>query len=177
MCVLSAARALEAQADTVHATRGLWIAGSLGAAGTRSLIYEGEPSVGVGLDLQRGPWLASVRRQAVGVGLGTFELRALSLLGGRATESRGVWYSSLAIGVSGVEERLCTAGCGLLSDTDTPRTLGPAQWGIGVVLAGDAALRFGHVGGAGFGLTGYANLNTAKSFAGVGLELLVGRWR
>jgi hypothetical protein len=42
------------------------------------------------------------------------------------------------------------------------------------MLAGDAALR---ANGAGLGLTGYLDLNTARSFAGFGLELTLGQWR
>jgi hypothetical protein len=45
------------------------------------------------------------------------------------------------------------------------------------MVAGDAALRVGRAGGASIGLTGYVDLNTLKSYAGIGLEIGVGGWR
>jgi hypothetical protein len=46
---------------------------------------------------------------------------------------------------------MCTARCGLFGDTG--RELGPTQSGVGVMLAGDAALRVWRSSGAGLGVT------------------------
>ncbi|HXT16349.1 MAG TPA: hypothetical protein VN706_12005 [Gemmatimonadaceae bacterium] len=171
---LLAASTARAQADSSNANHGVWLAASLGAVGTRALIRHGAPVASLELDVQRGSTVYSARPQFMG-GLGDFDAKSLSLLVGKGTASRGVGYSAISFGPSVIKAQNCAGGCTAFSDT--PRGLGPTQWGVGIFAAGDVALRFGHRYGGGIGLTGYGSLNTAKSYAGVGLELLMGRWR
>jgi hypothetical protein len=156
-------------ADSIH---GYWLGGSLGAAAFPPVLHGTGAAAGtIALDVQRGAWLTSGRLHALGLGIGG-DIRSYSVLIGRATTTNSVAFSAVSFGPTAIWRRMCTGGCGLFGDTQ--RQLGPAKSGVGVMLAGDAALR---ANGAGLGLTGYLDLNTARSFAGFGLELTLGQWR
>ena len=155
-----------------NATRGEWVAASLGAATYRIRHGDGAVVLTGDVNVQRGPWLTTLRGQF----LDDFgETRAVSLLLGRATTSSSVGFASASGGVTALARRPCVAGCELFGDVGTE--LGPLRGGVGVMFAGNAALRVGRAGGASIGLTGYADFNTLKSSAGIGLEIGVGGWR
>jgi hypothetical protein len=128
----------------------------------------------IALDVQRGAWLTSARWHSLGLGIGG-DIQSYSVLIGLATTANSFAFSAISLGPTALSRRMCTAGCGLFGDTG--RELGPAKSGVGVMLAGDAALRVWHSSGAGLGFTGYFDLDTAGSFAGIGLELTLGKWR
>lgn len=159
-------------APSGNSVHGEWVAASLGAAtyrirhGNGAVVLTGEDNI------QRGPWLTTVRAQF----LDDFgETWAGSLLFGRATTSTSVGFASVSGGVTALVRKPCVAGCELFGDVGTE--LGPAEGGVGVMVAGNAALRVGRVWGASIGLMGYADLNTLKSYAGIGLEIGLGGWR
>lgn len=153
-------------------TRGEWIAASLGGATYRIRHGNGAVVLTGDVNVQRGPWLTTVRGQF----LDDFgETGAVSLLLGRATTSKSVGFASVSGGVTALARRPCVAGCELFGDVATE--LGPTRGGVGVTIAGNAALRVGRAGGASIGLIGYGDLNTAKSYAGIGLEIGLGAWR
>jgi hypothetical protein len=159
-------------ASSGHSTRGEWVDASFGAATYR--IRHGDGAVVLTGDdnVQRGPWLATLRGQFL---YDFGETGAVSLLLGRATTSNSVGFASVSGGVTALVRRPCVVGCDLFGDVGTE--LGPSRGGVGVMVAGDAALRVGRAGGASIGLTGYVDLNTLKSYAGIGLEIGVGGWR
>jgi hypothetical protein len=153
-------------------TSGDWAAASLGGATYRIRHGSGAVVLTGDVNVQRGPRLVTVRGQY----LDDFgETRVVSLLLGRATTSRSVGFASVSGGVTALARKPCIGGCELFGDVAT--TLGPTKFGVGVMLAGDGALRVGGAGGASIGLAGFVDLNTAKSYAGVGLEIGIGRWR
>lgn len=155
-----------------HSIQGEWVAASLGAATYRIRHGDGALVLTGDVNVQHGPRLTTVRGQF----LDDFgETGAVSVLLGRATTSTSVGFASVSGGVTALARRPCIAGCELLGDVGTE--LGPSRGGAGVMVAGDAALRVGRVGGAGIGLTAYADFNTLKSYAGIGLELAFGAWR
>lgn len=174
--LLFAPSMLRAQADSGAAVRGLWVSGSAGAAESLSLVRlrDGTLIGELGVDLQRGGWLNSLRYQAIG-GFGSFDGRALSLVTGVATTARSLGFASASIGPSAFALRECTGGCGFISDTR--RELAPTQWGVGVMIIGDAAFRVGRDGGVGIGPSAFVNWNTARSYAGIVLKLSIGKWR
>lgn len=168
-----------ARAQTVSSadsTRGYWLGTSLGVASVPPTSHgHGGALIGtIALDVQRGAWLTTARWHSAGLGIGG-DIQSYSVLIGRATTANSFAFSAISLGPTALRRRMCTAGCGLFGDTQ--RELGPAQSGVGVMLAGDAALRVWHSSGAGLGLTGYLDLNTAGSFAGFGFELTLGQWR
>lgn len=164
-----------ADAQTVFSpdsTRGYWLGASLGGAAVSPLLHANGAAVGtIALDMQRGVWLTSARFHSLGLGIGE-DVRSYSMLVGRARTANSFAFSAISLGPTALWRRTCSGGCGLFDDTQ--RELGPAKSGIGVMLAGDAALR---ADGAGIGLTGYLDLNTARSFGGFGFELTLGKWR
>jgi len=168
-----------ARAQTVSSAdsvRGYWLGASLGAASVPPALEGrgGALAGAIALDVQRGAWLTSARWHSLGLGIGD-DIQSYSVLIGRATTSNNFAFSAISLGPTALWRRMCTAGCGLFGDTG--RELGPTTSGVGVMLAGDAALRVWHSSGAGLGLTGYLDLNTAGSFAGFGFELTLGQWR
>ncbi|HEX8942134.1 MAG TPA: hypothetical protein VF785_03290 [Gemmatimonadaceae bacterium] len=167
-----------ARAQTIsnaESTRGYWLGASLGAAAVPPALHGPGALAGtIALDAQRGAWLTSARWHSVGLGIGG-DVQSYSVLVGRATRGNGFAFSAISLGPTALWRRMCSTGCGLFNDTG--RELGPTKSGVGVMLAGDAALRVWRSSGAGLGLTGYLDLNTARSFAGFGFELTLGKWR
>jgi hypothetical protein len=167
-----------ARAQTVSgadSTRGYWLGASLGATAVPPALHGPGALAGtIALDGQRGAWLRSARWHSVGLGIGG-DVQSFSVLIGRATTANSFAFSAISLGATALWRRMCTAGCGLFGVTG--REDGPTKSGVGVMLAGDAALRVSRSSGAGLGLTGYLDLNTARSFAGFGFELTVGKWR
>jgi hypothetical protein len=168
-----------ARAQTISSAdsaRGYWVGASLGAASVPHTVYgSGGAAAGtIAVDVQRGAWLTSVRWHSIGLGIGG-DVESYSVLIGSATTANSFAFSAISLGPTVLWRRMCTAGCGLFGDTG--RELGPAKSGVGVMLAGDAALRIGRSDGAGVGLTGFLDLNTTGSFAGLGLDLTLGKWR
>jgi hypothetical protein len=157
-------------------TRGYWLGASLGIAAVPPAPNgDGGALTGtLALDVQRGEWLTSARLHSIGSGIGG-DIQSYSVLIGLATTANSFAFSAISLGPTALRRRLCTAGCGLFGDTG--RELGPAKSGVGVMVAGDAALRILRSSGVGLGLTGYLDLNTAGSFAGFGIELTAGKWR
>ena len=155
-----------------NATRGAWFAASLGGATYRIRHGDGAAVLTGDVNVQRGPWLTSLRGQFL---FDFGETGAVSLLLGRATTSNSVGFASVSGGLTALARRPCVAGCELLGDVGTE--LGPSRGGVGVMIAGDAALRAGHEAGASIGLSGFVDLNTRRSYGGIGLEIGVGGWR
>ena len=155
-----------------HSTRGEWIDASLGAATYRIRHGDGAVVLTGDENVQRGPWLATLRGQFL---YDFGDTGAVSLLLGRATTSSSVGFASVSGGVTALVRRPCVVGCELFGDVGTE--LGPSRGGVGVMVAGDAALRVGRAGGASIGLSAFWDLNTLKSYAGIGLEIGVGGWR
>ena len=170
--LVGVSRARAQTLSTADSTRGYWLGASLGAAAVSPLLHANGAAVGtIALAMQRGAWLTSARFHSLGLGIGE-DVRSYTVLIGRARTANSFAFSAISLGPTALWRRMCTGGCGLFADT--PRELGPAKSGIGVMLAGDAALR---ADGAGIGLTGYLDLNTVRSFAGFGFELTLGKWR
>jgi hypothetical protein len=163
---------LPASADS---TRGYWVTGALGVSRVPSAAASGVLVAALGGVVQRGGTTGSLRWDSLGNGVGSTEIRALSLLGGVASTTNGAGFWALSAGVTGLRQQDCTSGCGLFADT--PRQTGPARTGVGLMAAGNAALRLGHNPGASLGFTGFVSVNTAQSFAGIALEVGIGRWR
>jgi hypothetical protein len=156
-------------------TRSFWVTGAVGIARLPSSTGSGALTAALGADAQRGSATGSVRWHSLGNGVGGSEIRAVSLLGGMASTTNGAGFWAISGGVSGLRQRECTAGCGLFADV--PRQTGPARSGVGVIVAGDGALRIGDHAGASLGFTGFMSLNTRQSFAGIALEIEIGQWR
>jgi hypothetical protein len=155
-----------------NSTRGEWVDASLGGATYRIRHGDGAVVLTGDANVQRGPWLAALRGQFL---YDFGEAGAVSLLLGRATTSNSVGFASVSGGVTALARRPCVVGCEPFGDVGTE--LGPSRGGVGVMVAGDAALRVGRAGGASIGLTAFWDLNTLKSYAGLGLEIGVGGWR
>jgi hypothetical protein len=153
-------------------TRGEWVAASLGAATYRIRHGDGAAVLTGDVNVQRGPLLATLRGQF----LDDFgETESLSLLLGRATTANSVGFASVSGGVTALQRKPCVAACELFGDG--PPELGPLRGGVGVMIAGDAALRVGRARGVSIGLTAYGDFNTLKSYVEIGLEIGVGAWR
>src|SRR4029077_2955146 len=95
-------------ASPANWTRGEWFAASLGGAtygirhGDGAVVLTGDVNV------QRGPWLTTLRGQF----LDDFgETGAVSLLLGRATTSSSVGFASVSGGATALARRPCIAGC------------------------------------------------------------------
>ncbi len=155
-----------------HPTRGEWVDASFGAATYRIRHGDGAVVLMGDVNVQRGPWLATLRGQFL---YDFGETGVVSLLLGRATTSSSVGFASVSGGVTGLARKPCVVGCEPFGDEGTE--LGPSRGGVGVMVAGDAALRVGRADGASIGLTAFWDLNTLKSYAGIGLEIGVGGWR
>jgi hypothetical protein len=157
--------------SSADSTRGYWLGASLGVAALSPLLHANGAAVGtLAFDIQRGAWLTSARFHSLGLGIGD-DVRSYSVLIGRA-RTENFAFSAISLGPTAVWRRTCTGGCGLFGDTQ--REVGPAKGAVGVMLAGDVDFR---ADGAGIGMTSFVDLNTARSFAGFGLELTLGKWR
>ena len=159
-------------AAPTNATRGAWVAASLGAATYRIRHGDGAAVLTGDVNIQRGPSLATLRGQFL---FDFGETGAVSLLLGRATTASSVGFASISGGITALARRPCVVGCELFGDVGTE--LGPLRGGVGVMIASDATLRVGHTAGGSIGLSTFVDLNTLKSYAGVGLEISVGDWR
>lgn len=118
----------------------------------------------IGLHVQRGAMVVSMRRHSGA--LDRIPTEAISLLVGRASESHGPIGAAISAGISRVRQR------GYFDNQH-----GVERSALGAMLVGDVSLRKGDAGGVGMGLTMFANTNGQRSFAGVQVELVAGRWR
>ena len=117
-------------------TRGYWLGAALGAAAVPTALHGpgGALAGTIALDVQRGAWLTSARWHSVGLGIGG-DVQSYSVLIGRATTANSFAFSAISLRPTVLWRRMCSAGCGLFGST--ARQLGPAQGGVGVMLAGD----------------------------------------
>ena len=139
--------------------RGVWASGAVGFADDQFFDT-------FGLHVQRGRAVMSVRKDAVGVG-GTGPTNAVGVLFGVATTSVARWHIATSLGVArSTRIAYSIAARGYERETAT-----------GAIVAADLALRAGRSGGAGLGLAMAASRNAVRSYAAIGLEVSLGRWR
>ena len=150
-----------AQPTTPARTIGVWA-----TAGGGTLRGDNTSALGdvVGLHLQRGAMVVSVRRHSGALNRTSTE--AISVVAGRASRSEGPIGAAISAGISRVRQR------GYFDNQQ-----GVERSALGALLVGDVSLRTGDTRGVGVGLTMFANANGQRPFAGLQVELVAGRWR
>jgi hypothetical protein len=130
------------------------------------------PMLGLSVNVQRGRMLWSVRGDVV-ASLSSSNIGHVALVVGPASTRPGSGFYSFAVGPAFVVSQQCVSGCGLLSERPVVQHTTST---VGLVFAGDVALRGGGRGGIGIGLSAITNINSQSSFAGAGLTVTLGHW-
>ena len=140
--------------------RGLWLSGG---GGPTTLDGFGDA---VGLHVQRGGIVASLRRHSTHLERSPFE--SFSLLAGLAKQSTGPLGAALSAGISHSRHS---------DHYDLDAKQFVDRTAVGPMVVADVSFRGGSSGGAGIGLSLFVNANPLEQFAGIQVELLTGRWR
>ena len=159
-------------ADQIKSTiRGTWL--ELGAGVGKATGKKGDAAGSAVLAWQERQLLLSLRGDAVSTSWSS-SITQVGLLLGRATTRSDARFAAAALGVGFVHADACISNCGLFS---TGPSVHSGDNAIGATAVVNAAIRAGHRGGVGIGVTAFANANSVSSFAGATVSLSAGRWR
>ena len=153
------------------AGRGIWL--ELGAGVGKAAGKTGDAAVSASLAWQQRQRLLSVRGDAVSTSWSS-SIAQVALLLGRATIRSDARFASASLGLGFVHSDACVTNCGLFSSGPSVHSADDA---IGATAVVNAAIRAGHRGGVGIGVSAFANVNSISSFAGATVSVSAGRWR